>query len=112
MTSLWVLAVQALIHSSAIDSALGQILSLPEPSAVQQRLAFFLEALMHGQACSITPGTLAAAVVRIAASAKKDGGQVCLITCLATPVIAPAPNLYLCKMVTPQGDQLTSNVKI
>jgi hypothetical protein len=103
--------MQALIHSSAIDSALGQILSLPEPSAMQQKLASFLDALMHGQAYSITPGTLAAAVVRIAASAKKNGGQVCF-TCLATPVIAPAPNLYLCKMVAPQGDQWTSNVKI
>lgn len=65
--------MQALVQSKAVETALSQIMSLPEPLAMEQRLATFLEALMHGQANR--PAKLASAFVGIAAAAKKDGSQ-------------------------------------
>ena len=58
----------------AIDTALGHILAVPEPSAVEQSLASFLRGLMQEQGSQAQK--LASAIVGIAAAAAKDKGKV------------------------------------
>lgn len=74
-------AFQALVNSTAISSALEQIVSLPDPLAIEPRLACFLEAIMSEQ--GQLPRKLASAAVNAAAAARKDGGQASLLTCLS-----------------------------
>ncbi len=69
-------AMQALAQSTAIDTALGHILGLPEPWAMEQSLASFLGVLMHEEGSR--PEKLASAIVGIAGAAGKDGGKVSL----------------------------------
>ncbi len=76
--------MQALAQSTAIDTALGQILGLPEPLALEQSLASFLGALMHEE--DSRPSKLASAIVGIAAAAGKDGSKVSLLKTLPVQV--------------------------
>lgn len=71
------MAMQALAQSTAIDTALGHIMLLPEPLAMQQSLACFLGALMHEQGSRAAK--LASVIVGVAAAAGKDGSQVSLV---------------------------------
>ncbi|CAL5227559.1 g10551 [Coccomyxa viridis] len=64
---------EALAQSTAIDTALGHILGLPEPWAMEQSLASFLGVLMHEEGSR--PEKLASAIVGIAGAAGKDGGK-------------------------------------
>ena len=68
-----VYALQALVHSRAINIALEQLLVMPDPSALKQRLTSFLEALLQEQ--STRPGRLACAALELAAFAVKDQSQ-------------------------------------
>ena len=77
--------MQALAQSKAVETALSQIMSLPEPLTMEQRLATFLEALMHGQAPR--PAKLASAIVGIAAAARKDGSQASYTSVLLISVL-------------------------
>ena len=72
--------MQALAQSMAIDTALGHILGLPEPLALEQSLASFLGALMREEGSR--PEKLASAIVGIAAAAGRDSGKVSLLKIL------------------------------
>ena len=85
--SITVTSLQALAQSMAIDTALGHILAVPEPLAVEQSLASFLRVLMQEQGSQAQK--LASAIVGIAAAAAKDKGKVILLKTLlfSVPVL-------------------------
>ena len=82
--------MQALAQSTALDTALGHIMMLPEPLVMEHSLAGLVGALMHEEGGRAAK--LASVIVGLAAAAGKDAGQVSL-TLLSSPCLSRKPHV-------------------